>query len=204
MDLVVGFDLDMTLLDTRPGIAETYRALIASTGVPIDVDLVINRLGPALEAALANWFPPAELDAAVRLYRSMYPTYAIEPAVVLPGARESLEAVHALGGRVAVITAKIEPFSLMHFEHAGFEVDTLIGSVFGDGKATAIKQLGVTIYVGDHVADARAAVSAGPAVTGIGVTTGPCDARQLAEAGADVVMADLTGFPAWLAERAGA
>ena len=63
MDLVVGFDLDMTLLDTRPGIAETYRALIASTGVPIDVDLVINRLGPALEDELANWFPPAEPTA---------------------------------------------------------------------------------------------------------------------------------------------
>lgn len=32
----------------------------------------------------------------------------------------------------------------------------------------------------------------------MGVTTGPCDAAELREAGADVVLNDLTEFPAWL------
>ena len=201
MDLVVGFDLDMTLLDTRPGIAATYRALIEATGVQIDVDLVVNRLGPGLPDEMANWFPPAEVDAAVRLYRSMYPSHAIESAVVLPGAREAVASVHALGGTVAVITAKIEPLARLHFAHVGFDIDQVVGNVFGPGKQQAITDLGVEIYVGDHVADARAATAAGPWVTAVGVTTGPCDAAQLAEAGASVVMADLTGFPGWLAER---
>ena len=34
--LVVGFDLDMTLIDTRPGIAAVWDALAAETGVTID------------------------------------------------------------------------------------------------------------------------------------------------------------------------
>ncbi|NUV50253.1 HAD family hydrolase, partial [Streptomyces sp. CAI-78] len=45
---VVGFDLDMTLIDSRPGIGAAYRVLAAETGVPIDVDLVVSRLGPPL------------------------------------------------------------------------------------------------------------------------------------------------------------
>ena len=40
MSDAVGFDLDMTLIDSRPGIAATYRALTAKTGVHVDADLV--------------------------------------------------------------------------------------------------------------------------------------------------------------------
>ena len=36
MGLVVGFDLDMTLVDSRPGIAVTLDALSAETGHAID------------------------------------------------------------------------------------------------------------------------------------------------------------------------
>ncbi|CAO0837165.1 hypothetical protein SMICM17S_05890 [Streptomyces microflavus] len=41
--LTVGFDLDMTLIDSRPGIAAAYRALSAETGVRIDDALVVSR-----------------------------------------------------------------------------------------------------------------------------------------------------------------
>ena len=39
-NLVVGFDLNMTLIDGRPGIGAAWTALAAETGVRIDVDLV--------------------------------------------------------------------------------------------------------------------------------------------------------------------
>lgn len=40
----------------------------------------------------------------------------------------------------------------------------------------------------------------------VAVVTGPCSAEELRAAGADVVLADLTEFPAWLAafDEAGA
>ena len=41
--LTVGFDLDMTLVDSRPGIRASMDALAQETGVPIDVDVVIAR-----------------------------------------------------------------------------------------------------------------------------------------------------------------
>ena len=75
--LTVGFDLDMTLIDSRPGIKAAYVRLAAETGVYIDTDLVVSRLGPPLEDEMANWFPADEIVAACDRYRAMYPDTAI-------------------------------------------------------------------------------------------------------------------------------
>src|SRR5205823_3901531 len=76
------------------------------TGVSIDVDAVVGRLGPPLSHEMANWFPPERVDEAVALYRSFYPADAIAPTRALPGAVDALAAVHEAGGRVVVVTAK--------------------------------------------------------------------------------------------------
>jgi phosphoglycolate phosphatase len=55
--LVVGFDLDMTLIDTRPGIAAVWDALAAETGVVIDSTDAVSRLGPPLDEEMERWFP---------------------------------------------------------------------------------------------------------------------------------------------------
>ncbi len=195
--LTVGFDLDMTLIDSRPGIAAAYRVLVAETGVPIDIDLVVSRLGPPLEAELAHWFPAAEVPAAAGLYRASYPDHAIAPSTALAGARESVAAVRALGGRAIVVTAKNEAHAKLHLSYLGIEPDTVIGSLWAEAKGEALREQGAQVYVGDHTGDVRGARVAG--ALSLGVTTGPCDAAELRAAGADVVLEDLTGFPAWLA-----
>ncbi|MCC9306674.1 HAD family hydrolase [Kitasatospora sp. RB6PN24] len=193
----VGFDLDMTLLDTRPGIASTHRALSAETGVFIDADLVVTRLGPPLTVELANWFPAERVEAAADRYRELYREHAFAPTVPLPGALAAVEAVHRAGGRVAVITGKYEPNARLHLEHAGIDYDALVGDLWAETKGAALRELGAQVYVGDHLGDIVGARSGG--ALAVGVATGPYDAEQLAAAGADVVLADLTGFPAWLA-----
>ena len=47
--LVVGFDLDMTLIDTRPGFAACLTALGEEAGVEFDVASLVERLGPPLD-----------------------------------------------------------------------------------------------------------------------------------------------------------
>jgi phosphoglycolate phosphatase-like HAD superfamily hydrolase len=44
----VGFDLDLTLIDSRPQILASFRELSEETGVAIDVDVIAARLGLAL------------------------------------------------------------------------------------------------------------------------------------------------------------
>ncbi|PVC99318.1 HAD hydrolase-like protein [Streptomyces sp. CS014] len=195
--LTVGFDLDMTLVDSRPGIAAAYRVLAAETDVHIDVDLVVSRIGPPLETELAHWFPAERVPAVADRYREIYPDHAIAPSAALDGARDAVAAVRALGGRAIVVTAKHEPNAKLHLAHLGIEPDTVIGSLWAEAKGEALRDQGARVYVGDHTGDVRGARVAG--ALSVAVTTGPCDAAELRTAGADVVLADLTAFPAWLA-----
>ncbi|KIF05996.1 haloacid dehalogenase [Streptomyces sp. RSD-27] len=194
--LTVGFDLDMTLIDSRPGIRAAWQALSAKTGAHIDADLAVTRLGPPLEEELAYWFPEEQIPAMRDLYREMYPDYAIEPTPAMPGAREAVQAVQALGGRAIVVTAKNEPNARQHLDHLGIEADAVIGWLWAEGKAEALREYGAQVYVGDHIGDVRGARKAG--ALSVAVTTGPCAASELREAGADVVLEDLTALPAWL------
>lgn len=197
--VTVGFDLDMTLIDSRPGIRAAFEALSAETGVQVDADLAVSRLGPPLEEELAHWFPAEDIPAIGDRYRELYPAYAITPSRALPGAREALQAVRDAGGRTLVVTAKHEPSAKLHLAHLGIEPDAVVGRLWAEAKAEALRDHGAQVYVGDHTGDIRGARAAGAlAVT---VPTGPCDAETLRVAGADVVLAGgLPDFPAWLAQ----
>ncbi|MFF4168778.1 HAD family hydrolase [Streptomyces sp. NPDC001744] len=193
--LTVGFDLDLTLLDTRPGIKATYEAFAAEVGVAIDADLAVTRLGPPLEHELAYWFPQERVPEMAARYRSLYPRHAIGPTVPMPGARDALRAVHETGGRTLVVTAKNGPHAALHMKHLGMEPDELVGGLWAEGKAEALRAHGARVYVGDHTGDVRGAAAAG--ALSVAVATGPCSAEELREAGADVVLTDLTDFRAW-------
>ncbi|GHH30749.1 HAD family hydrolase [Streptomyces lanatus] len=198
MALTVGFDLDMTLIDSRPGIHACYIALSERTGTPIDADLAITRLGPPLADELINWFPAEQVEAMADLYREMYPAIAITTTPALPGAREAIAAVRQAGGRAIVVTAKYEPNAKLHLAHLGIEPDAVIGNLWAERKAEALREYGASVYVGDHQGDIRAARAADAlAVT---VATGPYSADELSGLGADVVLADLTQFPEWFAD----
>ncbi|MFJ9347186.1 HAD family hydrolase [Streptomyces sp. NPDC101237] len=195
--LTVGFDLDMTLIDSRPGIHACYTALAERTGTHIDADLAITRLGPPLAEELINWFPAERIAEMSELYRAMYPEIAIAATPAMPGAREAIEAVRGAGGRAVVVTAKYEPNAKLHLTHLGMVPDAVVGDLWAEQKAAALREHGASVYVGDHVGDVRGARTAG--ALSVAVATGPCAADELLAAGADVVLGDLTELPAWLA-----
>ena len=200
MSDAVGFDLDMTLIDSRPGIRAAYRALTERTGVFVDADLAVSRLGPPLRTELRHWFPAEQVEEAVTVYRGLYPDYAVGPTVPTPGAAEALAAVREAGLRVVVVTSKLGRLAALHLEQLGLVADELAGAPFAEGKAAALTEHGVRWYVGDHVGDMVAAHTAG--VPGIGVATGACAPDDLWAAGASHVLPARTGFPALLREIA--
>jgi pyridinium-3,5-biscarboxylic acid mononucleotide sulfurtransferase len=197
--LVVGFDLDMTLIDTRPGFAATLTVLAEETGVRLDVEEMSGRLGPPLSHLLAPHFPAHRIDALVDAFREHYPDHAIVPTQVLPGAHEALDAVRRHGGRSVVVTGKYAPNATLHVDALGLGVDALVGEVWGVGKASVLTEQGATVYVGDHVHDVEGARAAG--ALSVSVLTGGCTERELREAGTDVVLRDLTEFPDWLEQH---
>jgi phosphoglycolate phosphatase len=194
--ITVGFDLDMTLIDSRSGIKAAYDLLAAETGAVIDSDLVVSRLGPPVEREMANWFPAEAVDAMADRYRALYAVHGAADCLPLPGAYEALAAVRKHGGRSVVVTGKYQPNARRNLEALDLQVDVLHGSVFGPGKGAVLRAEGATVYVGDHLGDIEGA-RAGTALS-VAVPTGPYSAAELRAAGADVVLPDLTAFPDWL------
>ena len=190
----VGFDLDMTLIDSRRAIMASFAGVAADTGVPIDPAAVDRRLGIKLEDELAYWFPADQVPPAVRLYREHYLRLAGPLTSVLPGAREALAAVRAAGARAVVITAKYEVTARLSLDGVGLAADEFYAGVHGPQKEAVLAGLGAAVYVGDTPADMAAAVQAG--ARAVGVTTGSFTDRDLSAAGADLVLASLADFPA--------
>ena len=190
----VGFDLDMTLIDSRRAIMASFAGVAADTGVPIDPAAVDRRLGIRLEDELAHWFPADQVPPAVRMYREHYLRLAGPLTSVLPGAREALAAVRAAGARAVVITAKYEVTARLSLDGVGLAADEIFADVHGPQKAAVLAGLGAGVYVGDTPADMAAAVQAG--ARAVGVTTGSFTDRDLSAAGADLVLASLADFPA--------
>ena len=164
MSLVVAFDLDMTLIDTVPGVAGTLTALGGELGVDLPVAELTARLGPPLDVLLDGHLPAEVMASAVDRFRELYVDHAIHSVTTLDGAVESIAAVRRHGGRVVVVTGKYEPNARRHVE--------------------------------GEVLDVEGARAAG--ITSVSVLTGGCSEEELVEAGTDVVLADLTVFPAGL------
>jgi len=190
----VGFDLDMTLIDSRRAIMVSFAELASDTGVPIDPAGVDSRLGIKLEDELAFWFPAEQIQLAMRIYRQHYLRLAGPLTTVLPGASEALDAVRASGARAVVITAKYEVTARLSLDSTGLTADELFADVHGPQKAAVLAGLGAAAYVGDTPADMAAAVQSG--ARAVGVATGSFTDRDLRAAGADQVLSSLTEFPA--------
>ena len=196
---MVGFDLDLTLIDTAAGFVATLDALSAELGVEIPSAELASALGPPLDHMLAPYLPDADLAAVTDRFRALYPDHAIHATPSLTGAAEALAAVRRHHGRVVLVTGKYTPNAQLHVDHLGLDVDLVAGMVWGEGKAAVLREEGASIYVGDHVHDVVGARAAG--TVSVSVLTGGSTRDELVAAGTDVVLDDLTAFPGWLDEH---
>ncbi|HXW47393.1 MAG TPA: HAD hydrolase-like protein [Streptosporangiaceae bacterium] len=193
----VGFDLDMTLIDSRPAIMAAWQAVAAETGVRIDLAEVDTRMGIKLEDEVAFWFAETEHASAAAAYRRHY--VALAPALtgLLPGAAEALAAVRQAGERAVIITAKHAVSVQPSLASVDLVPDEVFTHVHGPEKAAVLARLAAAAYVGDTPADMAAARDAG--AVAVGVATGSFPAAELRASGADVVLGSLLGFPPWYA-----
>ncbi len=193
---MVGFDLDMTLIDTVVGFAVTLDALGAELGVAFPTEEMTAKLGPPLEFLLEPHLPARDIESAADRFRELYPDLAVAPVPAFPGAAEALAAVRRQHGRIVLVTGKHTPNAQLHVDHLGLDVDVVEGRVWGVGKGDVLRRHDADIYVGDHVHDVEGARAAG--ITSVSVLTGGCTREELEQAGTDAVLTDLTEFPAWL------
>jgi len=193
----VGFDLDMTLVDSADGIVASVQHVVAQYGVHADGDEIRSTIGLPLDHVFPRWLPDEPYDVLLAAYRAHYREHGIPLTRPMPGAAEAIADVRERGDRVLVVTAKYGAVAGLALQVAGLDADEIVGDLFAEGKATALREHEAWVYVGDHPGDVRAARSAG--VHAIVVATGPTSVEELHAVGPDVVLPDLTHLPAWLA-----
>jgi phosphoglycolate phosphatase len=196
---VVGFDLDMTLIDSRPGLVDTLAALeqeIGESGLA-HPDAVDALFASNVDLEFAKWFGAERAPALADRFREIYRTVGVVGTGILPGAREAVATARAAGVKVIVVTAKFGPNAVLCLDHVELEVDAVFGRLHGTQKSEVLREHRAFAYLGDTTADMAAAHAAGAAA--VGVATGPASADDLRTAGAEVVLSSLAEFPAWWA-----
>ena len=196
MTFVVGFDLDMTLVDSAEGITDALLKVFSDHGVQLTREDVGNTIGLPLDMVFPMWLPDESYEQLLDEYRDHYGKYGIPKSTPLPGAHDALAAVHEFGGEVIVISAKKKDFVDRVVDVVQLEVDRTYGYLFAEHKGEVLRQEGASIYVGDHEGDIRAARAA-DALSFI-VTSGPMTRPELEQHGPDVIVTSLTEFRPWL------
>jgi phosphoglycolate phosphatase len=181
----IAFDLDMTLVDSRPVSQRALERLVCEYGARLDIDTLMSAYG----LPLPRWLP-ASVDGA--LFRRLQ-SQDMALAVAMAGAGTALAAVRKAGARVVVVTSAPLAIALGMLRAAGLRVDRLHPDAWGAQKVEPIRAERCWAFVGDHPDDMHAGRHAG--VIAVGVNTGT--SRPI---GAQVELEDLTAFPWWLAD----
>src|ERR687891_2423475 len=131
---VVGFDLDLTLVDSADGIVATFVEMARRLETQVDPEAVRVLIGVPLEATCEALLPPHLVADGVRIYRELYTTIGVPGTMLLPGAAEAVDAVNRHGGRAVVVSAKIEPAGLAVLHHLGLQGDAPAGGPLPQAK----------------------------------------------------------------------
>lgn len=203
MSQSIGFDLDMTLVDTADGIAASIGHVLALHGAYADPADLRATIGLPLDQVFPRWIsgiPHEQLRTEFRLHNM---EVAVPLTSALPGAAEALKSVASHGLGVVVVTAKLADHAWAVLAAAGLDahVDAVVGDRFGAAKGAALREHRASAYVGDHPGDVAAARAAD--CTSLVVPTGPTSVADLRAAGPDVLLESLAEFPWWLRDRVG-
>jgi phosphoglycolate phosphatase len=197
------FDLDGTLVDHFTAIHRAHSYTMRQLGLrPPTMEQVRAAVGGGVELAVSRLVGQERTPEALSIYRPYWDATMLQDVILLPGARELLEALHARGAKLAVFTNKHGPSSRKVCDHLG--ITPLFNGIFGatdtpwlkpqpEFAAYALEQLGSkangALLIGDSPFDVAAALNG--AFPCWCVTTGTHTEAQLIEAGAARVFGDL-------------
>ncbi len=207
------FDLDGTLVDSLPTIAQAMVAAMSRHGHDVDASEVIARVGPpmALLVEQMTGLPREQAERVNELFTELYYGEYIEQTPTIDGAGALLERVSAAGVRLGVLTNKIERGAIDMVELQGWSdrFAVIVGrdttphpKPAPDGAFHALERLGVppeeAAMVGDTEYDMICGRDAGLLLV-IGLANGRT-AEHLFENGATHVVTHLDQVGALLLE----
>lgn len=197
------FDLDGTLLDTLPDLVVVTNAALAACGYPErTTEEIKSFVGNGVKALMYQAVPEGtdeeHAEAAMRTWKEVHPVLEGKLTTPYPGIVETVEHLRSLGAKTAVLSNKydegvqhvMEQFMPGLFDVRHGECASIPRKPDPTGLVKTMGELGVDAelcaYIGDSPGDIVTAKAAG--VLAVGVAWGYHNARDLADAGADIVI----------------
>ncbi len=177
------FDLDGTLIDTNPIIIASYRYTFKQY-LPdkhfSDQD-IIDLIGPPLETIFKQLIPAVPFQELVDVYRAYYRQHEAQSHTLYPEVKETLDALHSMGAKMAIVTSKFKEGALPSVQHYGLEhyFEAFVGlddvvqpKPNGEPVSLALRLLGAetgakALMIGDNQSDILAGFNAGIDAAGI-------------------------------------
>ena len=196
--LSILFDLDGTVVDSKPGILASCGATLRALGHRPDNLDIDNLIGPPLEEALADLlgrFGDDRVAEAVLAYRDHYGSAGYLETTVYPGLAAALDQLLALRAKLYIATSKRTVFAEQILKHVGL-IDLFVGVHGSEPSGAMGRKADVVAHVllrhelsadrclmvGDRRQDMEGARTNG--VPTVGVLWGYGDRDELESAGA--------------------
>jgi phosphoglycolate phosphatase len=178
------FDLDGTLTDSRVGIVRCFAHALEHVGrAPADLPPLVC-IGPPLSVAfrtLLGTDDPSLIEEAITRYRERFERIGMFENSLFRGVAQGLTALRDEGHRMRVVTAKPQPYAGTILQHFG--IDVFFEAIHGptvEGRthdkvalvADAVREHASTdaVMIGDRAEDIHAATANG--IVSIAVTWG--------------------------------
>lgn len=172
------FDLDGTLIDSRKDIANSVNLTRADYGLPpLSLDSITGMVGNGVRQLLLRAMPDHAdvMDDLLANNRAHYLANPVVHTTMYRGVPEALEALHAMGCRMAVTSNKtaalipriLEKLGILHFFDVtvgGGDVPVLKpdpGLLYLAAERMGVKVLPTDWVVGDHYTDLEVGRHAG-------------------------------------------
>ena len=114
------FDHDGTLVDSYEGIARCMSLTCRDIGKPeMSEEEVRASIGPSLEERFTDIWGTEISESAAKIYRAHYETHFISGTRILPGVKETLDAIARKNILIACVTNKTWTYCVRQLEHFG-------------------------------------------------------------------------------------
>jgi phosphoglycolate phosphatase len=204
VQMLLLFDLDGTLTDSRPGIARCLEHALADAGAAVpSIEELSRYVGPPLADSLASLLGTADgsrIERAIEAYRRRFEQIGMFENQLYPAIVETLTAFEAAVHVMSVVTIKPRVYARRILEH--FEIARLFRGVYGpemdarnctkaalirDACADAWAEAGRVIMIGDRAEDVHGARAVGAGAVAVAWGYGSRD--ELEAAGPDRIVA---------------
>lgn len=102
------FDFDGTIMDTSPGIYDSFDRVIAHFGLDFPRSQYCRMIGPPLKESFGNILeiPEERISEAIKVYRDYYSVEGMFNADIYPGVVELIENLREAGKKIYTATSK--------------------------------------------------------------------------------------------------